>query len=61
MQLPLYCMIDNYNSLQAFALLISPELPAPPFDPRPLFAHATSVANKACFIAQDTSVGVRNI
>lgn len=49
----------THKYIQAFALLITPDLPAPPLDPRPLLAHVANIADTACYIAKDTSVGVR--
>lgn len=49
--------------LQAFAILSTPSSPSrylPPilFDPRPAISHTTSIADEACYILGDTSVGV---
>ncbi|KAI0267780.1 hypothetical protein BC834DRAFT_822134, partial [Gloeopeniophorella convolvens] len=42
---------------EAFALLASPTYGLPPLDPRPAIQHAASVADEACHVAQDASIG----
>ncbi|KAI0312937.1 hypothetical protein OF83DRAFT_599056 [Amylostereum chailletii] len=42
---------------EAFALLGSPRSGLPPLDVRPALRHATAVADEACHIVGDTSVG----
>jgi len=42
---------------EAFALLASPSSGLPPLDPLPALKHAAKVADEACFIAGDVSVG----
>lgn len=42
---------------EAFALVASPRLGVPPLDPRPAVRHAASVADEACRVARDTSIG----
>ncbi|KAH9052931.1 hypothetical protein EDB83DRAFT_2619655 [Lactarius deliciosus] len=42
---------------EAFALVASPRLGAPPLDPRPAVQHAVSVADEACRAAKDASIG----
>ncbi|TFK49628.1 hypothetical protein OE88DRAFT_1662174 [Heliocybe sulcata] len=42
---------------EAFALLASPRYGLPPLDPRPGLKHAFAVADEACRIAGDTTIG----
>ncbi|KAI9463265.1 hypothetical protein BJY52DRAFT_1254237 [Lactarius psammicola] len=42
---------------EAFALVASPRLGVPPLDPRPAVQHAASVADEACRVTKDTSIG----
>ncbi|KAI0303676.1 hypothetical protein B0F90DRAFT_1815975 [Multifurca ochricompacta] len=42
---------------EAFALVASPGLGIPPLDLRPAVQHAASIADEACRVAGDTSIG----
>lgn len=46
---------------KAFALLASPSSGLPPLDPIPGLKHVSQVADDACYIIGDTSVGVSEI
>lgn len=42
---------------EAYALLVSPTSGLPPVDPRPVLHHAAHVADEACHVVGDTSIG----
>ncbi|VDC07543.1 unnamed protein product [Peniophora sp. CBMAI 1063] len=42
---------------EVFALLASPRSGLPPLDARPALQHATSIANEACQVVGDASIG----
>ncbi|KAH9953212.1 hypothetical protein BGW80DRAFT_1460109 [Lactifluus volemus] len=42
---------------EAFALVVSPRHGVPPLDLRPAIQHAASIADEACRVTKDTSIG----
>ena len=46
------------EAAQAFALLATPSSGLPPFDPMPGLKHVSTIADDACYLIGDTSVGV---
>jgi len=42
---------------EAFGLVVSPRLGVPPLDPLPAIQHAVGIADEACKVANDASIG----
>jgi ubiquinone biosynthesis protein COQ9 len=40
---------------------VSPRLGVPPLDPLPAIQHAAGIADEACKVANDASIGVRSV